>query len=121
MNKIADFELWLKPPSVNAYWKKTRSGGRMVSEEARQFKKDFIYSVRERGVTGKPSKKRIELHLDLYFKDKRKKDIDNYCKGILDSMSGLIFEDDEQIDKLIINKIIGYGRDKIGIVAYEKE
>ena len=46
----------------------------------------------------------IEMTITLFFKDKRKRDIDNYNKLVLDALEGIVFEDDHQIQKLIINK-----------------
>jgi len=46
----------------------------------------------------------IEMEITLFFKDKRKRDVDNYNKLVLDSLEGIVFEDDSQIKKLTINK-----------------
>ena len=50
----------------------------------------------------------IELAVWLYFADKRKRDIDNYNKLLLDAMSGIVYLDDKQIQKITIIK----GHDK---------
>ena len=44
----------------------------------------------------------IEMKLVFYHGDKRSRDIDNYNKLILDSMSGIIYNDDKQIRRLLI-------------------
>ena len=50
----------------------------------------------------------IEVKVQLKFKDNRKKlDLDNYMKLLLDSMSGVIYRDDSLIYKLTITKEIG--------------
>lgn len=46
----------------------------------------------------------IALKIILFFNDKRKRDIDNYNKILLDSMSGIVYEDDVQIQMLTIVK-----------------
>ena len=43
----------------------------------------------------------------LNFKDKTVRDIDNFCKGIFDSLTGILWEDDSQIVKLHITKNTG--------------
>ena len=47
-----------------------------------------------------------EMVISLYFKDKRRRDVDNYNKLILDSLEGIVYEDDKQITKLTIEKHI---------------
>ena len=44
----------------------------------------------------------IEMKLVFYHGDKRVRDIDNANKLVLDSMSGIIYEDDRQIKRLLI-------------------
>jgi len=45
------------------------------------------------------------VRIVLYFGDRRKRDIDNYNKIVLDSLSGIIYEDDSQIMHLSIVKL----------------
>lgn len=51
-------------------------------------------------------KKNVEVNILLGFKDKRANDVDNFTKTILDCMSEIVFEDDRQITKLLIEKVI---------------
>jgi crossover junction endodeoxyribonuclease RusA len=48
----------------------------------------------------------VEVYVNLFFKDKRKHDIDNYNKILLDSLSGIVWKDDEQIQVIHISKAI---------------
>ena len=57
----------------------------------------------------------LKVRIRLYFKDKRKRDIDNYNKAILDSMTKIIYEDDSQIEELNVKKLVGCGFDKVEI------
>jgi Holliday junction resolvase RusA-like endonuclease len=43
----------------------------------------------------------------MYFKDKRKRDVDNHLKSLLDSLEGIMFVDDSQIYEIIARKTIG--------------
>ena len=46
----------------------------------------------------------IKVNLRFFHGDKRKRDIDNYNKILLDSLSGIVYDDDKQIDSLHIEK-----------------
>ena len=105
-------ELNLRPPSVNTYWRKWKN--RMViSDKGREFKKKASILLSNDFLEDGPYILPVKMCLELYFKDNRRRDIDNYCKGILDSMSGIVFEDDSQIQELNLKKFCGYGEDKI--------
>ncbi len=120
MSKPIKLDIPLKPPSVNDYWEKNKWGGMMVGKEGKQFKQQFqMFVMMAKTGLKKPLKSRLKMRIELYFKDNRRRDIDNYCKGILDAMSGLIFDDDEQIDTLLLKKHKGSGVNKIEIVIYE--
>ena len=69
---------------------------------------------------GEPTKKRLKVEIWLYFKTRAKRDIDNYNKAILDSLKGIVIEDDELIDDLAVHKIKGYGKDKVYIEILER-
>ena len=45
-----------------------------------------------------------EMEIGLFFKDKRRRDVDNYNKLVLDSLQGVVFKDDVQIQSLTIRK-----------------
>ena len=110
-------ELPIMPPSVNTLWV-NKHRGRYKSKRGKIFenlacgelKKQFRY---------KPLANSLKIHIRLYFKDKRKRDIDNYNKAILDSMTKIIYEDDSQIEELNVKKIVGCGFDKVEIEVEE--
>ena len=112
-------ELSVMPPSVNSLWV-NKPSGRYKSKRGKIFenlacgelKKQFRY---------KPLSSGLKVYIWLYFKDKRKRDIDNYNKAILDSMTEIVYEDDSQIEELNIKKIVGCGFDKVEIEVEELE
>lgn len=95
------------PPSLNALWDWTKlgKGNRpTLSDIGRAYRaavhsavavqqSDLPYSV----LTG-----RLAVRIEGFAPDKRKRDIDNWCKAILDSIeaTGKVFLDDGQIDRL---------------------
>lgn len=87
------------PPSVNTYWRQFR-GRTILSKAGRQFKLAVAEYVAENRIP-----KLGEQH--LYFKmvirprDKRKIDLDNRIKAVLDALQDAgVYEDDWQVDHL---------------------
>lgn len=110
-----EFKVPYKPDSVNSHWKKTKMGGMYLSKEGREFRKNvqrYLSISRFRKVTGK-----LKVYLELHFKDNRRRDIDNYCKGIFDSLNNFLWDDDEQIYELHTVKKLGTGKDFFVIVV----
>jgi Holliday junction resolvase RusA-like endonuclease len=56
--------------------------------------------------TGGPiaSDVRLQLDIRIFFKTRGKRDLDNFNKLVLDSMAGIVFVDDSQIDDLRIRR-----------------
>lgn len=97
-----DLELpW--PPSINRLWTTTRSGSWYVTKKARDYKRTVYFIINQ----FKRPKFAITdvLHLTLiaHPPDKRKRDLDNLLKVLLDALqaSGL-FEDDFQIKTMYL-------------------
>ena len=62
----------------------------------------------------------VELHFIL--NNKRKRDVDNLAKTILDSMNDLIYNDDNQVTKLVVTKKIdkSYQQEQLAIIVKER-
>lgn len=107
------------PPSVNSYW--LQSGKRRyISKRGVEFKK-AVHEILD-GVTGFGDAP-VEVSIILYPRDKRLLDIDNCCKAIMDSMNGIIFDDDQQVWRLSVErgeKIKGGGC-SVSICLYEEK
>ena len=65
------------------------------------------------------SKKRKEACLNGLEKPTKKPDIDNVCKGILDSLNGIVYKDDTQIVSLHCTKV--YGEPFVEVLIKETE
>ena len=59
----------------------------------------------------------VELIVVLYFGTKRKTDIDNHNKLWADSLSGIVYQDDKQIQKLTITKEYDKNSPRIEIIV----
>jgi len=97
------------PPTVNTYWRPTirgRYGGISIrlSDKGRKYKEQAHLHLLEQKVSRK-LEGRIEVLIDAYPPDRRKRDLDNILKPLLDVMEEYgVFENDEQVDILIVRR-----------------
>lgn len=89
------------PPSINHYYLHT-SNGVILGGDGRKYRRDACLLLSKyRGYCG--AKKRLNVIINLFPPDKRRRDIDNVLKCLLDSMQhAQIYEDDNQIDMLTV-------------------
>lgn len=101
------------PPSVNHYWRHTRSGKHYISDKGRAYKAEV------KRICGKfgPLNGAVKVQLLVYYPDKRQRDPDNLHKALWDAVtsSGLIEEDHNQI--LVDVRTITAGFKKGGMVV----
>ena len=90
------------PPSVNHYYR--RVGARtLISREGRKFREKvcaLLAAMRVGPITGA-----LRVEIEVYPPDRRRRDIDNLQKGLLDALEhGGAYRDDNQIVKLTIER-----------------
>jgi crossover junction endodeoxyribonuclease RusA len=89
------------PPSVNTYYRRGAHATYM-SKGGREYKAKVAEYIAESN-SPKLGAARLSLEIVLWPKDKRKFDIDNRIKALLDSLQDAgVFDDDEQIDQINI-------------------
>lgn len=108
----ANIELILPfPPTINSYYAKTRGGnGVYISKKGRVFRDEVSRDFREQiGILplnsslSLPLSGRLFVEVTLFPPDKRRRDVDNYMKALLDALTICeLWEDDSQIDQLFI-------------------
>ncbi len=91
------------PPSVNGYWR--RVGFRtLVSREGRRYRR-AVRALLAARADEEPLTGRLEVTVALSPPDRRRRDIDNAMKALLDSLGHAgAFIDDSQIDRLHIER-----------------
>lgn len=107
------------PPSVNTYYRRGQNTT-YLTKKGKEFKNNMLNHLL--GVLKykeKPLENRLKVSIELNFKEKRKRDVDNYNKAILDSFNNIIWKDDEQIDELTTKKSYGNKENKIVIMICE--
>lgn len=91
------------PPSVNRYYRNLH-GRTLISAEGRAYK-ELVGRIVQWHRASKQIEDRIELQITLHPPDKRRRDIDNSCKAILDSLQKAgVFLDDSQVDRLFVER-----------------
>lgn len=97
------FEIELPyPPSINHYWR--RVGPRtLISREGRRFRASAVAILAAGG--RQPLAGKLDVEVEIYPPDNRRRDIDNIQKALLDALQhGGAYLDDSQIVKLSVEK-----------------
>jgi crossover junction endodeoxyribonuclease RusA len=87
------------PPTVNTYWRSVK-GRNILSAKARAYKKEAAYFLKSQDLEGE-----LQVEIECNMPDKRRRDLDNLLKPLLDVMDeNNVYEDDSQISDLRIYK-----------------
>lgn len=87
------------PPTVNTYYTVARNR-KILSKKGREYKLNALTIKRKRRILG-----RLEVNIDAYPPDRRKRDMDNILKPILDVLGDAgVYADDSQIDILRVRR-----------------
>jgi crossover junction endodeoxyribonuclease RusA len=89
------------PPSVNTYWRHS-SRGTYLSKRAREYKQAVAEMFEGSG--GFKLEGTLEMAVKLSPPDARRRDLDNHAKGLLDALQGLAYDDDSQVDLLMLER-----------------
>lgn len=90
------------PPSVNSYYRSVR-GRNILSKRGRMYRAEVQRAVRASGSANKNLTCRLDVEITLHPPDRRRRDVDNTIKAMLDGLqkSG-VFLDDSQVDRLLV-------------------
>jgi crossover junction endodeoxyribonuclease RusA len=91
------------PPSVNRYWRNVK-GRVLVSKEGRDYRKKVCnQSLLHR--FPRLGKARLRMSITAFPPDRRRRDLDNILKAVLDALQAAgVYHDDSQIDELSITR-----------------
>jgi crossover junction endodeoxyribonuclease RusA len=107
------------PPTVNHYWR--RVGSRtLISAEGRRYRERVIDAANLRNIT--PCSGSLDVSVAVYPPDRRRRDLDNILKALLDALQHAgVYEDDSQIDELHVTRheIVRGGR--VDVIVSEPE
>jgi Holliday junction resolvase RusA-like endonuclease len=109
------------PPSVNHYWR--RVGARtLISRGGRAFRQAVCSILAVRGI--RPLDGPLVVEVAIYPPDKRRRDIDNLQKALLDALAhGGAYHDDSQIARLTIERreVVADGKVVVRLEARRNE
>jgi Holliday junction resolvase RusA-like endonuclease len=90
------------PPSVNHYWR--RVGARtLISRGGRAFRTAVCSILAAHGI--RPIDGPLEVLIELFPPDRRRRDVDNTQKALLDALAhGGAYHDDSQISRLTVQR-----------------
>ena len=93
------------PPSVNHYWQHVVKGKyvrTLISAAGRDFKRKVARALQAQlGGQREPILGHCRLYVALHAPDRRRRDVDNYAKALLDSLTEAgVWADDSQIQDL---------------------
>lgn len=91
-----------------------------MSSICKDLKQDYQWQAKQQWKK-RPTNKPLEVCLDLYHGTKRKSDVDNFNKLVLDSLTGIVWNDDSQIKRLSIEKHYDKNEPRIEVEIYELE
>lgn len=114
------------PPSVNTYWRHVVTKGKprtLISKKGREYRKDVCNAILMQKAKPKAVvHDRLAVLITAFPPDRRKRDLDNLPKAVLDALTfGQVWGDDSQIDDLRIvrGEIEKGGRIEIQVARIE--
>lgn len=90
------------PPSANTYYRSVR-GRVLISKEGRQYKE----AVGAMALLSRLAKVEGKVEVELYVTppDRRRRDLGNVEKCLVDSIKDILFGDDSEIDRLTLVRL----------------
>lgn len=92
------------PPSVNMLWRAVPRRGMILSRCGRDYRELALGALAEQTAGQPPLTGRLEVLLEAFPPDRRRRDLSNIPKAVEDAVTkaGTVWVDDEQIDDLRI-------------------
>lgn len=92
------------PPSLNLMYRPNFGGrkGMRKTAECEAWETEVQWIARSHNVVPIPKVQRVIMTVEIFYKTER--DIDSSQKSLQDCLQGYLYEDDKQIDRLVIEK-----------------
>lgn len=104
------------PPSVNRYYRNV-AGITKISAEGRAYRAAVVNLLAE-SLTTPPMAGPVVVDIEAFMPDRRRRDLDNLLKGLLDAMThaGLWLDDSQVVDLRIRKAPTIGGMVKVGVM-----
>ena len=97
------------PPSANTYWRSVVINNRvrvLLSRKGREYKMAVQHACAAAGIAGKRITHDVAIVISLYPPDRRRRDIDNSVKPLLDALTSAgVWLDDSQVCELTVKRM----------------
>lgn len=105
------------PPTVNTYWR--RVGAKtLISKKGRLYRDVAMDQAWQHDRRGWPLKGRLRVSVTAFPPDRRRRDLDNILKALLDALGHVgLYLDDSQIDRL---EVVRTGLGGVVVVKVEE-
>ena len=92
------------PPTVNHYWIRTHNGtGLAIGKPGRAFRERVAWAALEHPELKLGAKQWDIIIISVYPPDRRRRDLDNILKALLDALQHAgALEDDSQLDQILL-------------------
>lgn len=105
------------PKSTNHIYKivcRGRFPSLYLSKQGKDLKEDYQWQIKQqyRGIV---LTSKLSIHIRTYHGTKRKSDWDNFHKLSMDSLTGIVYEDDSQIVRATVEKFYDKDNPRIEI------
>lgn len=99
------------PPSVNHRYVRTRRGGVALTARAREYQESvYAEMLAQLGHVPRPWQgARLGVRVQLHYPDRRRRDLDNALKALLDAVCAVLGVDDAAVDCLVVQRVYSPG------------
>lgn len=95
------------PPSLNNAYKNIKRGGRVLTEQAKQYKQRAKDAIEQAAIFhgfACPDNARLSLTLTLHFRNHHRRDVSNCVKLPEDALAEVLGFDDSRVDRLLVER-----------------
>lgn len=117
--QLAHIVLLGQPISTNSLYRHAR-GITYMTKAGRMLKESYKEQTREQ-FNKTPLSYDLEVLIELFFNDKRRRDWDNYHKLSCDALNAVVWDDDCQVQKATILKQYDKTNPRIDIKIYKHD
>ncbi|EEX48661.1 RusA family crossover junction endodeoxyribonuclease [Jonquetella anthropi] len=118
-NKIFEIEIPGLPPTVNHFYRTSRTGVRYKTAEGKAWQAGVVLLMRTANKNYQAYAGEVGLYIDLMSTDKRRWDVDNRIKALQDCLASAgVIKNDTQVIELHARRVHG-DDEKTNVMIYK--